>query len=72
MQSHDLLSEKRSLYQQDEASGALAREECREAVLSDYRYYRFRYIQAASANNTIATIQSDESLIPVFLDMAAL
>jgi hypothetical protein len=31
--------------------------------------YRLKNIQAVSANRTIATIQRDESLIPVFLAM---
>jgi hypothetical protein len=31
--------------------------------------YFLKYVQAASANKTTAVIQSDESLIPVFLAM---
>jgi hypothetical protein len=31
-----------------------------------------KYVQAATANNKIAMIQSDESLIPVFLAMASI
>jgi len=31
--------------------------------------YLLKYVQAASANKTTAVIQSDESLIPVFLAM---
>lgn len=34
--------------------------------------YLLKYIQTASASSTTVTIQRDESLIPVFLDMSGI